>query len=327
MNISLFTKWQKDGIISEASLERVRSHEQSPLLSVHWEIKTLLYLGVLLLSTGLGVLVYKNIDTIGHQAILLFIGSVCTGSFYYCFKKNYPFSLGKVDSPNAVLDYLLLLGCLTFITFLAYVQFQYSVFGNRYGLATFIPMLVLFFTAYYFDNIGILSIAITNLAAWLGITVTPLEILKQNDFNSSTIIITGSLLGSLLIIAGIFSKRENIKRHFEFTYVNLGMHILFISLLAGIFHFDFYLAWLVLVLGTAFYFYRKALQDRSFYFVLISTLYAFIAISYFIIDMLDRSGLSLTAAYIAVLYFIGSAIALIMFLISTNKKIKPYDSI
>ena len=52
-------------------------------------------------------------------------------------------------------------------------------------------MVVLFFCAYFFDHIGILSLAITNLAAWVGIVVTPAEILKSNDFNSVTIIYTG----------------------------------------------------------------------------------------------------------------------------------------
>ena len=45
-------------------------------------------------------------------------------------------------------------------------------------------MVVLFFTAYYFDHIGVLSMAIVNLAAWLGLAVTPMEILRENDFSN-----------------------------------------------------------------------------------------------------------------------------------------------
>jgi hypothetical protein len=67
-------------------------------------------------------------------------------------------------------DYILLLGCLLLLILIAYLQFQYNVFGNRYGLATFIPMVLLFISAYYFDHIGVLTMAITNLAAWAGIT-------------------------------------------------------------------------------------------------------------------------------------------------------------
>ncbi len=81
-----------------------------------------------------------------------------------------------------------LTGCLLLLTFVGYIQFQYNVFGNRWGLAAFIPMVILFITAYYFDHLGVLIIAIANLATWIGITVTPLKILKENDFNDPHII-------------------------------------------------------------------------------------------------------------------------------------------
>jgi hypothetical protein len=74
MDIPLFEKLQTNGFISEESLVKLKAHENSKLFSLHWELKTILYLGILLLSGGLGILVYKNIDTIGHTAILVFIG-------------------------------------------------------------------------------------------------------------------------------------------------------------------------------------------------------------------------------------------------------------
>ncbi|MDQ6764326.1 MAG: hypothetical protein M3015_17115 [Bacteroidota bacterium] len=63
-------------------------------------------------------------------------------------------------------DYILLFGCLSLLTFVGYLQFEYNVFGNKWGLATFIPMVVLFMAAYYFDHLGVLILAIVNLAAW-----------------------------------------------------------------------------------------------------------------------------------------------------------------
>ncbi|MBK7937893.1 MAG: hypothetical protein IPJ82_12740 [Lewinellaceae bacterium] len=81
-----------------------------------------------------------------------------------------------------------------------YWQYQYNVFGEKYGLATFIPMVLFFGTAYSFDNRGVLSLAVTMLASWVGITVTPMELLSKNDFNSLTIINTGVFLGILLAV-------------------------------------------------------------------------------------------------------------------------------
>ncbi|MEP7165685.1 MAG: DUF2157 domain-containing protein [Ferruginibacter sp.] len=330
MDDTLFTKLHEEGVLSEGSLLKIKARVSGNLFSLHWEIKTLLYLGVLLLSGGLGILVYKNIDSIGHQAILLFIALVCIGCFYYCLKHKAPFSTQRVLSPNVVFDYLLLLGCLSFIIFIGYLQYQYTVFGNRYGLATFIPMVLLFISAYYFDHLGVLSMAITNLAAWMGITVTPLEILKANGFNNTTIILTGLLLGALLISASLFSKKRDLKKHFEFTYNNFGMQIIFISCLAALFEFEsIYLLGFLVLLGISWYFYTKALNDRSFYILLVTTLYTYIGLSYVFIRLLDGLGsfFSEGVIYAGLIYFIASGIGMVLFLIRTNKKMKANDRI
>jgi hypothetical protein len=324
MNSTLFEKLHTEGLISGASLQKIKTSSGNTLFSVHWEIKTILYLGVLLLSGGIGILVYKNIDTMGHQVILLFIALISTGSFIYCFKKKLPFSLKRVASPNAFFDYILLLACLTFISFVGYLQFQYQVFGNRFGLSTFTPMLVLFFTAYYFDHLGILSLAITNLAAWVGITVTPVKILQENDFSNSNIIITGLLMGIVLIAAGWLTKKQNIKAHFEFTYTNFGSHLLFICCLAAMFQFEnYFLWWFLLLAGISYFFYVKAVKEKSFYFLLILSIYLYIGLSYVVIRLLfDIARLDIGGAYLACMYFIASAIGIILFLIKMNKKFK-----
>lgn len=323
MNISLFERLQSEGLLSASSVEKAKAQECDRLFSVHWELKTVLYLGVFLLSTGLGILVYKNIDTIGHQVILLFIALVSAGCFFYCFKNKLPFSRSKVPSPSMSFDYILLLGCLTFITFIGYMQYQYNVFGNRFGLVTFIPMVMLFATAYYFDHLGILSMAITNLAAWAGIAITPASILSANDFNNEDIILTGIAIGALLLLLSIASRRYNIKAHFYFTYINFSIHILFIACLAGLFSSEYYLLWFVLLAGMAYYFYTKAISNNSFYFMVVLTIYTYIGISYVAIRLLFTGSIfEMGGFYLSFLYFIGSAVGLILFLIRMNKKLK-----
>ncbi len=323
MNTPLFSKLHSEGLLSDSSFAKIKAQEGKQLFSLFWEIRVLLYLGILLLTGGLGILVYKNIDSIGHLAVLFFIALVSIGSFIYCFKMKPAFSLEKVKAPNSFFDYVLLLGCLTLIIFIAYLQYQYNVFGDRYGLATFIPMVILFTIAYHFDHLGILSLGITNLAAWAGITVTPLQILKANDFDNENIIITGVLLGIVLIIAGLATTRQNIKAHFEFTYKNFGIHILFISLLAAMFQFEFYFPWFIGLLCVFYYFYRNSIKERSFYYLLVSTLYSYIGMNYVVVRLLDKMDFSgLGPIYLGFIYFIVSAIALVSFLIRNNKKLK-----
>jgi hypothetical protein len=324
MNIPLFEKLHSEGLVTDASFEKIQATSSSKFLSVHWEIKTILYLGVLLLTGGLGILVYNNIDSIGHQVILTFILLISVGSFYYCVYKKKPFSFKKVAAPNSFFDYILLLACLTFIVFIGYIQYQYKIFGDRYGLATFFPMLMLFFSAYYFDHLGILSMAITNLGAWVGLTITPLKLLQSNDFNSMTIIVTALLLGAFLIIIEEISCRKNIKKHFVFTYANFGMHILFVACLAAIFQSESrFILWFMLLLAITFYFYRKGLQQNSFYFIVFTTLYTYAGLSYVFFELLIKMDNNGEAAIdVGGLYFIASGIGLIAFLMKTNKKMK-----
>lgn len=327
MNVQLFEKLSGEGLVSPESLQKIKAAEGKRLFSLHWELKTLLYLGVLLLSGGLGILIYKNIDTIGHQVILLAIAALCLGCFYYAKRHKPPFSWNKVLSPNGFFDYIVLLGCLLFVTFITYMQAQYNVFGTRYGLAAFFPMIVLFFSAYYFDHIGVLSLAITNFAAWLGVSITPYHIFSQNDFSSNRLIYTGLLLGVILIAAGLLSTKRNIKQHFSFTYHNFGVHILFIALLSALFVFEeMYTLWFVILAGVVTAIYFMALKNRSFYFLLITILYAYVGLTYVVMRFLI-GGSSIEGIYLALFYFIGSGIGVAVFLVRLNKKLKHHDSL
>jgi hypothetical protein len=318
---NLYEDLHSEGLISDESFEKIR--QKTNLFSVHWEIKTLLYLGVLLLTTGLGILIYENIDTIGHQAILALIALICTGCFAYCFKICLPFSARKVKSPNTAFDYVLLLGSISFLTFVGYLQFEYKVFGTNYGLATLIPMLVLFFVAYYFDHLGILNMAIANLAIWMGVSVTPKQLLLNSDFNSETIISTYLVLGVMLLAGAYATQYFNFKKHFKFSYQHYGVHIAFIALLAGYFHYydsPLCALWMLVLFATAFFIYRDAVKSNSFYFLLLVILYSYVAVSSLAVRVSLLAGDGVLT--LAPIYFMGSAVGLIILLIRLNKKLK-----
>jgi hypothetical protein len=320
----LYKTLHAEGLISDESFSKIKHNKEQQLFSVHWEIKTLLYLGVSLLTTGLGILIYKNIDTIGHEFVLLLIALICVGCFVYCFKTHLPFSTDKIKSPNTSFDYVLLLACISFVTFVGYLQFEYTAFGTNYGLATLTPMLVLFIVAYYFDHLGILNMAIANLAVWMGVSVTPKELLLFKDFDSQTIIYTYLLLGILLLAGAYATQHFNFKKHFKFSYRHYGTHVTFITLLAGyFFYYDSAIGfiWMLGVGALAWFTYNDAFKNRSFYFSLLAILYSYIAVSSLVVRVLILMK-DTGALYLMMLYFIGSAIGLIFVLINLNKKIK-----
>lgn len=284
----------KDKILQQLTAQQCISPEQAGLIrqkesktpfSVHWELKTILYLGVLLLNAGLGLLIYLNIDTIGHQVVIALIAAVCAGSFLYAYKHKGPFSFQKVESPSPYFDYMVLLGCFTFLILEGYLQYQYTFFGEKYGLATFIPMVLFFFVAYYFDHQGVLSIAITALGSWLGIAVTPAEIFQNNDFSSARLIYTGIVLGTALCGTAFLTEMNNIKKHFTFTYLNFGSHVLFIACLSGLMVLkqEFLFIGLLAILTLLAIWYAK--QEKSFYFLIIAVVYAYWGVSYLIFQV------------------------------------------
>jgi len=325
MDNNLYANLHAEGLISDESFAKTMQREQTPaLFSLHWEIRTLLYIGVLLLTGGLGLLIYENIDIIGHQFVLGLIALICAGCFVYCFKTKLPFRTARVAAPNSFFDYILLLGSVSLVTFVGYLQYQYNVFGTNYGLATLIPMLALFFIAYYFDHLGILSLAIANLAVWMGVTVTPKELLLHSDFNSQTIVFTYLALGLILIFAGLASQHFNFKSHFKFSYQHYGIHVTYIALLAGYFLFyDSFAAfgWMIGIAILSAVLYNDAFKNKSFYFLLLVALYSYIAVSCLVVRVLATAG-NIGAIYLMFLYFIGSGIGMIFLLINLNKKLK-----
>lgn len=322
MSNPIFEDLHKKGLISDKSLENILKKNSTALFSIHWELKILLYLGVTMLSTGLGILVYKNIDTIGHQAILVAIGLISISCFTFCYRNKLPFSTKKVESPDSLSDYILLLGALSFLSFVGYLQFQFEVFGTRYGLATFIPMLFLFFTAYYFDHLALLTMAIANLAIWMGITVTPKVLFAQGEFNKVTIIYTYLNLGLLLLAMALASRRYLFKKHFSFTYQHFGIHLTFIALISGYFQHTFYpaLTWFMAITIAAGFIFQRAFKDKSFYFVLLTVLYAYIGVSGLVSRTLNPLNNN-AGAYLMIFYFIVSGLGLILTLITLNKRI------
>ncbi|HEY4285924.1 MAG TPA: DUF2157 domain-containing protein [Puia sp.] len=327
MDIPLFKKLHTEGLISDRSREQADAYEENRLFSLFRELRLLLYLGVLLLTGGMGIVVYKNIDTIGHQAVLAFIALITAGSFYYCLRKKTAFAWEKVEAPNSFFDYILLLGCLSLLIFLGYWQYQYDIFGDNYGLATFIPMVILFAAAYCFDHPGVLSLAVTNLAAWAGLSITPLTLLKENDFADHRLVFTGILLGVILLAFGRLTTLRRIKAHFETTYTNFGLHLFFVAALAGLFTYDtIYPLWFAGLAGVAWYLCVRAIRRRSFYFVLVIILYTYIGLCYTVLRLLWK-GMEGDSITLCLLWLGLSAFGAAVFLIRLNRQIHSHDSL
>lgn len=312
-----------DKIIDEEQFKKIESFESNKLFSIHWELRTILYLGILLLTSGLGFLVYLNIDTIGHQAVLASIALACFACFYYIHKHKLPYQNNAIVYASPFFDYIVLLGSLLFALFIGYFQYQYSPFGGHYGILVFIPTIVGFYLAYRFDHKGVLSIAITGLASAFGLSVAPLQLIEQNNFSDLSVILTALGLGILIGAWGWYSDKQNIKKHFSFTYHNFALNILCIASLAALFDQRLKLISFIALAGICFYFIKYSLIQKSYLFLLLSVLYGYIGLTYSIFNLLfaiDNTGEIVMG--LAMLYVMASAAGVIILFIKLKKIVK-----
>ncbi len=314
-NTYLLETLTEKNIISVEQASQIKTSDSNQAFSIHWELRLLLYLGIMFLSSGLGVLIYKNIDTIGHNILIGLIALVCLACFYYAFRHRKPFSWGEIEESTNLDDFALLGGCLAFLTLEGYLQYQYNFFGTRYGIAAFLPAILFFFCAYYFDHRGILSMAITAFGSWIGISITPLRLLKNNDFNSQDIVIMAITLGIVLIITGWVSIQKDLKKHFSFTYFVFGGNLAFIAALSGLFSFDFKFIYGIIVGVLSYLSITYARTKHSYLFLLMGVIYGYIAFTYAVFKIIPEN----TDPAIFMFYFMFSAAGVVLFFIKIKE--------
>ncbi|MCF0068957.1 DUF2157 domain-containing protein [Dyadobacter sp. CY261] len=303
------------GIISKKQADSMATFESERAFSIHWELRSILYFGILLFSSGAGILIYENIDTIGHQAIIAVIAGVTIGCFYYTYKNSLPYSHEQVENPNKLIDYVLLLGCSTFLGLEGYLQYQYNLFGTRYGLAVLIPTILFFLCAYRFDHRGALSMAITGLASWLGLTIAPLSVISDNDFSDGKLIIPAIALGSILTAVGWISEEQKVKKHFAFTYMLMGGNLACIAAQIGLISHAPKILYFLVGIGLCYFFIWRARHAQSLLFLLMGTVYGYCILTYVIFTNLGPDA----AFGLGIFYFLFSSVGVIYFLLNFKK--------
>ncbi|GAB3581177.1 DUF2157 domain-containing protein [Hymenobacter daeguensis] len=315
---------QARGLLPPAQAAAIAEAEAGRPFSLHYELRALLYLGITLLAGGLGVLIYQHIARIGHGVIIAAIAVLMAACFAYAARHRPPFTWGLAPKTSVGADYLLLLGCLLFVVLEGYVHYQYGIFGNRYGLATALPALVFLPLAYWFDHRGVLAMAITALASWVGLTVAPLSVFSGNDFWNDQIQRVAFGLGVVLMAAGFHAEHSRRKAHFAFTYLLLGCNLALASLttttLEAVFHEHHFTilgsALLTLVLCAGLLWYAR--RTQSYWFLVLAAGYAYIAVGCLLAQAIMALPEVLIVASLLIVFPL-SALAVVLFFVNIKK--------
>ena len=314
-------------LITENQFKEIKAYRALHIFSLNTELKLFLYLSVLLFTSGIGILIYENIDTIGHIAILSLLLIVIAVCFYYCFKNSKGFQKSETSFEHPVLEYLVLAGNILTCIFIGYLQFQYKPFGEHYGLATLVPTIVSFFCAYYFDNKSVLTIGVTGLAAYVGLSVAPQDLLNNNDFYASqNLSYSAVILGVLLILWTIYSNRISLKTHFNLIFLTFALHIISIAAISNLTNYDT-LTWIifaVIMASSIYYFYKASYDNKSMSLYVFMIVYGYIGANIFLFRIFQNVDFSAIWELFFILlpaYFIGSIVLFIKLIKKFNKEI------
>lgn len=320
----MLNELNNQGILAAKQQAEIAAVEQRRPFSLHWELRLMLYIGILLLSSGLGLLVYDNFDQIGHGALLAAIALACVGCFYFAWRQSPDWALHETKSRSTFGDYALILAGLLFLTLEGYAQYAYNVFGTRYGLVTLLPALLFLPLAYRFDHRGVLGMALTALISWVGVTVRPLELYFKTNFFDQDTVFSAIMLALVLIGVALLLDRKKIKPHFTYTYLTMAGNLLMVALLGGLFNFEASRLWFAIGLAVAcFAFDRYARSDSSFLFLLMGVVYGYIGATYLFFHYMDFNS---DDPYFW--YFIVTGIALVYYLMNQfTKRIRTNESV
>jgi hypothetical protein len=191
---------------------------------------------------------------------------------------------------------------------LAYLEKRFHLFSGQWDLYLLATALLFFFLAYRFDNRFVLSLALSSLAGWFGLTISHLPRHQDAAYRQY------ALLYCLLIVtAGAILQRLKLKPHFLNTYLNVAANVLFWAILSGVFASQDYGLWLVGLLIACAASLVWGLRRRQFAFVAYAAIYGYVGISWMLLrDASDEIS--------TLFYFVLTAIGMIVMLFKIARR-------
>ena len=300
--------WKEQGAISSEQHAYLASLCRGEPFSLFLELNILLYAGVLAFVAGLGWTVTTWSRQLGDVVVLTVLSTILAACFWYCFSRAAAWSPAETPAPNAVFDYVLYLGSLVWCVELAYLESRLHMLSGQWDLYLGATAIFFFFLAYRFDNRFVLSLALSSLAGWFGLTISRWPLHQDATYRQC------ALFYCLVVgIGGMLLHRRGLKPHFFGTYLNIVANVLFWALLSGVFNREGYGLWFLalLIVCSACLFW--GLTRRQFVFVAYSAVYGYVGVSSVLIRGIRDDTLLLG-------YFVITAVAMLVMLVQIARR-------
>lgn len=322
MNI-IFDLLASKNFITQEQHQAINEYHKMKLFSIRNELLFLLYISILLFTSGVGMIIYNNMDSIGHTVLLITLFLLTAACFYFCFKKCEGFSKQEVTFDNPLYDYLVLFTTILMCTLIGYFQYNLNIQNSNYSLATLISALAALGMAYYFDNKSALTIGITALGSFIGLSLKIQTVFENNRNNETRFLVAGIAFGVLLLVWQWYSEKKEVKKHFSYVQLTFALHLIALSCLTGSSQETFWLFYLVLLGAVIYYFYLKSITYRAISWYAFTLLYGYIGLNilfFKVIDALDFFELFEFLTVLSPIYSIGSIILFIKLIKDFKKK-------
>ena len=300
--------WREQDAISPEQHAHLASLCRREPFSLFLELNILLYAGVLAFVAGLGWTVTTWSEQLGDVLVLAVLSTILIACFWYCFSRAPAWSLVQTPAPSAIFDYVLYLGSLVWCIELAYLETRLHLLSGQWDFYLLATAILFFVLAYRFDNRFVLSLALSSLAGWCGLTISHWPSHQDAAYRQY------ALLYCLLVgLGGWLLQRRGVKAHFVGTYLNIVANVLFWALLSGVFNREGYGVWflaLLLACGTSL---AWGLKRRQFAFVAYSAVYGYVGVSAILIRNISDFTFVLT-------YFVFTAVAMVVGLVTIARR-------
>ena len=203
------------GVITPETAAPLIASERREVVSIYAEVRFLMWGGVMLIVSGVGVLVSKHLDEIGPLAIALAIGIAAAACYAWAaWKRNRTASL--VD------DYVLLLAALLLSADVGFIERTWHLLGANWKDYLLVLAVVHAATAYIFDSRLVLSVSLTSLAAYLGIQRSLDSLFGSSRDTATRAFVCAAIVLAWRLVDGRTRKRRTFAPVFDHYIANLA---------------------------------------------------------------------------------------------------------
>lgn len=308
----------REGVLAPDRAALPLRFARGEVLSVRTELRTLLWLGVTLIVSGVGLLVRENLDRIGPVAIAVVLGVGAAACLLWVARTADRFSWLEQPSPNLAFDYVLLLGVTLLGADLAFIEVKFTPLGANWPWHLLATSAIFAVLALRFDSRMVFSLALSTFAAWRGVSMGTLARAPLGRWDPALLRANAIACGVLFVAAGAVLLRTRRKPHFEPVAAHIGWLLLLASLAAGMLDDAAappWAVWATVLLAVGGALAWRAARARRFWLFAIGLLGAYAALGRFVVEAVGGN----TPRQI---WFLLSSIALVVVLVGLRRRLE-----